>query len=104
MRVMETWDCSLVPRSSQGSSQSPTRQLTIKAITALDEGQRTRCGNQITQGRVGEKSAFKGKKKTKEVVESKIHWNKLSKKILRTVSRQRMNPKLTERKIKDPNC
>ena len=49
-------------------------------------------------------AVFKGKKKTKEVVESKIHWNKLSKKILRTVSRQRMNPKLTERKIKDPNC
>ena len=34
---MERWDCSLVPRSSQGSSQSPT----IKAIKVLDEGQRT---------------------------------------------------------------
>ena len=93
MRVMECWDCSLVPRSSQGSSQSPT----IKAIKALDKGQRTQCGNQITQGRVGEKSAFNGKKKTKEVVESKIYWNKLSKKILWSVSRQHMNPKLKER-------
>ena len=43
------------------------------------------------------KSAFKGKKKTREVVESKIYWNKLSKNILLTVSRQHTNPKLTER-------
>lgn len=51
------------PAVSSSSSQSPTRQLMIKARKVLAEGQRTRCGNQVTQGSAGENLLSKERRK-----------------------------------------